>query len=145
MIINKDKLNKSSKVNNANNNPNKFNKFKRSNNPNKVNKFKNVWCYFKGIRFQSKLEREFYIWISKFASEFGYRFQFQVPYQLSERRRYVADFVFTKGEKIIVVDVKSPATITEIFKLKRDIMRIKHNIKVEVVFKIDDLIKLLRE
>ena len=107
------------------------------------NKFNNTRCTFNGIKFQSKLEREFYIWAYKHASSFGYKFRFQVPYKISDKRKYIADFVFTKNNKNIVVDVKSPATITEIFKLKRDIMLIKHDIKVEIVFTINDLIKLL--
>ena len=109
-----------------------------------IQKYKNQRCSFNNIKFQSRLERDFYIWANNHANSFGYEFKFQVPYKISDKRKYIADFVFTKDNKDIVVDVKSPATITEIFKLKRDIMFIKHGIKVEIVFTINDLIKLLK-
>lgn len=108
------------------------------------NKYNNVRCSYNGVKFQSMLERDFYIWISKHAEKYGFTFEFQVPYQITSKSKYFADFVLTSKDKVIVIDVKSKATITQVFKLKKDIMFAKHNIDVKIVFTINDLIKLLR-
>ncbi|MFZ2490014.1 MAG: DUF1064 domain-containing protein [Thermoanaerobaculia bacterium] len=46
---------------------------------------------------------------------------------------YVADFVYYRGEERIVEDVKSPATRTPVYELKRRLMVAVHGIEIREV------------
>ncbi len=111
----------------------------------KIPKFRNIRCEWKGIKFQSKLERDFYVWIENNNGFYGFTYKFQESFKLIGTRKYVADFVlFFKTGKKLVIDVKSMATVTQIFKFKQEIMKLLHDIDVHVVYNIDDLIKLIK-
>lgn len=46
---------------------------------------------------------------------------------------YVADFRYTASRLVVVEDVKSPATITPVYRLKRALMRAVYNIEIQEV------------
>lgn len=68
----------------------------------------------------------------------------QVPFELVPRQmegkkvaeravNYVADFVYTENGQTVVEDVKSPATRTAEYVIKRKLMRYIHGIKIKEV------------
>ena len=46
---------------------------------------------------------------------------------------YIADFVYTENGKTVVEDVKSPATRTDVYKLKKKLMLYKFGIEIREV------------
>ena len=61
----------------------------------------------------------------------------QVPYVLIEKSKYgraikyIADFVYEMDGKTIVEDVKSPATRTQVYKLKKRMMAERYGIVIQ--------------
>lgn len=46
---------------------------------------------------------------------------------------YIADFMYTEGGKTVVEDAKSPATKTQVYRLKKKIFEYKYGIEVREV------------
>ena len=71
--------------------------------------------------------------------------QLQVPFELipaqkDEKGRvierackYIADFVYRENGDLVVEDAKSPATRTDVYKVKRKLMLSKFNIRIREV------------
>ena len=63
----------------------------------------------------------------------------QVKYVLVEKKgkeretSYIADFVYKKGNEVVVEDVKSKATKTPLYRLKKKLMLERYNIKIKEV------------
>lgn len=68
----------------------------------------------------------------------------QVPFELIPAQKedgkvveravkYIADFVYTQNGKTVVEDAKSPATRTEVYKIKKKLMLFKHKIIIKEV------------
>lgn len=63
-----------------------------------------------------------------------------IPAQYDERDRiierpttYIADFVYTENGKKVVEDAKSPATKTDVYKIKKKLMLQKYGIRIREV------------
>ena len=98
-----------------------------------------------GKRFDS--QKEFSRWWELCAMEKAgliSELRLQVPFELIPAIRengktiqrathYIADFVYQENGKTVVEDVKSPATRTEVYKLKRKLMRYVHGIDIQEV------------
>lgn len=109
----------------------------------KVNKFNNIRCIYNGIKFDSILERDTYIWMSKYLPLKAIDFSLQVPFDLGVCK-YKADFVLKSGEKELVLDMKSKPTVTQIFKLKKSLMRVKLNKDVKVAYSVQEVASLVQ-
>lgn len=114
--------------------------------PEKRSKFRNEKCEWRGIKFDSHKERDRFI-ILYFQERDGQitdlnrqvRFQL-LPTQKDENGKkienpcfYVADFTYRKDGKLVVEDVKSKATKTQVYRLKKKLMLWFHGIRVEEV------------
>lgn len=109
-------------------------------------KFNNIKCEFDGYKFDSKAEREYYKVLRDMLIK-GEIFDLknQVTFQLNSLGgkplcKYIADFTYnelTKDGQIrfVVVDVKSKATITSLYKLKRKAMLNQYNIAIKEIIK----------
>lgn len=111
----------------------------------KQNKYHNKKVEYDGIVFDSQKERAWYIKF-KLMEQTGeiHSFKRQVPFCLIETFKrndktyrttsYVADFVYRdKEDKLHVVDVKSKATKTQVYQLKKKLMAWKYGIEIEEV------------
>jgi len=104
-------------------------------------KFKSIRCEADGIKFSSKLERNYYLKLME-AKKDGSLIMFmrQCPFHLEGGIRYVVDFVeFWKtnepGEaEIKFTDVKG--IITDIYKLKKKLVESEYPILINEVFKV---------
>lgn len=60
----------------------------------------------------------------------------QVPFVIIPKSKYgreikyIADFVYTENGKTVVEDVKSPATITPLYKLKKRLVQERYGIRI---------------
>ena len=111
----------------------------------KQNKYHNKKCVYKGIKFDSKKEMAYYIKLELLEkSGMIHDLQRQVEFDLIEtfrlndktyrKTKYMADFTYyDKDNKYHVVDVKSPATKTKVYQLKKKLMAYKYNIVIEEV------------
>lgn len=111
----------------------------------KQNKYKNQKVEYDGIKFDSKKERAWYLKYKLMEKAGEIRdLQRQVPFTLIETFRlndktyrktiYKADFTYYDKEgKYHVIDVKSPATRTQVYKLKKKLMAWKYGIEIEEV------------
>lgn len=60
--------------------------------------------------------------------------QFELPVNGQRFRTYIADFTYYEKGKLVVEDVKSPATAKETgYRMKKDLMRIIHGITIREV------------
>lgn len=111
----------------------------------KQNKYKNKKVIYDGMKFDSVKEKSWYIKF-KLMEQAGeiHNLQRQVPFCLIEvfkleektyrATKYVADFVYRdKEDKLHVIDVKSPATKTQVYQLKKKLMAYKYGIEIEEV------------
>lgn len=98
-------------------------------------KYRNVPTVVDGIKFASKREAARYgeLKLLVAADQISW-LQCQVPYPIdvggNRICRYVADFVYCENGAIVVEDVKSPASITPVYKLKRKLMKALYNIEI---------------
>lgn len=110
-------------------------------------KYNNHKVTIDGRKFDSKAEAERFLFLKK-QEEDGHienlccqdRFQITDGYtdksgKKHRARVYIADFTYIKDGEFIVEDVKSRATITEVYKLKKDIMHNKYGIEITEVLK----------
>lgn len=101
---------------------------------NKYNAHKTV---VDGIKFDSKHEAEVYLFLKDRENKGEIsNLQLQVPFELipkiGKQRscKYIADFVYYEGYKTVVADAKSKSTRTEVYKVKKKLMRWIHNIEI---------------
>ena len=111
----------------------------------KQSKYKNKKVEYDEIKFDSQKEKAWYIKF-KLMEQAGeiHDLKLQVPFCLIETFKrndktyrttsYVADFVYRdKEDKLHVVDVKSKATKTQVYQLKKKLMAWKYGIEIEEV------------
>lgn len=109
----------------------------------KMNKYKNI----KNSNFHSKKEerrfKELQL-LQKAGEIYGLKSQYKfelIPKQVDENGKcleracnYIADFVYySKDNQLIVEDVKSIATKTKDYIIKRKLMLLKHKIKIQEI------------
>lgn len=105
-----------------------------------MNKYRNCKTTIDNITFDSKAEARRYGEL-KLLERVGKisDLQMQKRYEIigkSECGRalyYVADFVYLEDDKTVVEDVKSPTTLTAVYKLKRRMMIEKYGIKIKEI------------
>ncbi len=85
----------------------------------KGSKFNNKKVVFEGIKFDSILESNCYKVLKKQCALKSLELFLQVPYQITPKRKYIADFVVRCANtgKILIIDAKG--IITDIFKMKK--------------------------
>ena len=93
----------------------------------KAPKYRNQPTIIDGVRFASKKEAERYKILSLLESQGrinNLRLQPRIPLMVNGVKigHYVADFEYKMNDKIVVEDVKSPATKTPVYKLKKKIL-----------------------
>lgn len=108
-------------------------------------KYHNVKCEYKGIKFDSKKERDYYIILENYEKrglitdlKRQVKFELQPSYKIGNETirsiSYYADFTYKKDDKLVVVDVKSPATRKDkVYILKKKLFMYKYKIKLEEV------------
>lgn len=108
-------------------------------------KYHNIKCEHKGIKFDSKKERDYYIILENYEkrgliSELKrqVKFELQPSFKINNETirsiSYYADFTYIKDNKLVVVDVKSPATRKDkVYILKKKLFMYKYKIKIEEV------------
>ncbi len=90
-------------------------------------KYRNQPTIIDGVRFASKKEAERYKILSLLESQGrikNLRLQPRIPLMVNGVKigHYVADFEYKMNDKIVVEDVKSSATKTPVYKLKKKIL-----------------------
>ena len=111
----------------------------------KQSKYKNKKVVYDGIKFDSIKEQRVYT-MYKLMEQAGEikELQRQVEYLLIEpfilnrkkyrKTSYIADFVYKdKEDKLHVIDVKSEATKTQVYLLKKKLMAWKYGIEIEEI------------
>lgn len=111
----------------------------------KQSKYKNKKAEYDGIVFDSQKEKAWYIKF-KLMEQAGeiHSLKRQVPFCLIEtfklgdktyrKTSYIADFVYLdKYGNLHVIDVKSKATKTQVYQLKKKLMAWKYGIEIEEV------------
>jgi len=109
-------------------------------------KYRNKKCSWKGIEFDSIKERDRFIILHDREvrgeiTDLNRQVRFQLlPVQKDEKGKvieracfYVADFTYRENGIFIAEDVKSPATKTQVYKLKKKLMLWFHGIKIQEV------------
>lgn len=106
----------------------------------KQSKYRNVPTEVDGIRFDSKAEAEHYakLRLMQLSGEI-YDLQLQPSFRLEVNGllicRYVADFSYRDQYGLNVEDVKSPATITPIYRVKKKLMQALYGIEIYEVMR----------
>ena len=104
----------------------------------KRSKYGNKKCTYKGIKFDSLIERDRYIFL-KDAEDNGVieDLKCQVPFELHVNNKlvckYISDFTYYKrmNSEFVVEDVKG--VVTAVFRLKKKLMLAVHGIDVRIV------------
>ena len=112
----------------------------------KENKYKNKKCEYKGMKFDSIKERNWYINLENMQKlgriselqrqvEFVLIETFKLEDKTYRKTKYIADFTYKdKNGKYHVVDVKSEATRKDkVYQLKKKLMAWKYGIEIEEV------------
>jgi hypothetical protein len=102
------------------------------------NKYHNIKCEFNGIPFDSQAERDYYIYLYSLEQSGEIEnLQCQVTFGLLESFKdnqgnheraihYIADFTYMIGDVCHVVDVKSEATRTATYQIKKKLFKHKY-------------------
>lgn len=109
----------------------------------KKNKYKNIKVEYDGITFDSKKERDHYIYLKnlEMAGEIKdlrtqIRFELQPKYKINKKRvqaiSYIADFIYLKNGNYIVEDTKGYRT--QIYKIKKKMFEYKYKIEITEVW-----------
>ena len=106
-----------------------------------TSKYKNQKVILNGIKFDSKKEARRYYEL-KLLERAGIikELKLQVPYVLIEKSKhgreikYLADFTYIEKGKLIVEDVKSSATKTALYKLKKRLLAERYDIEIKEVW-----------
>lgn len=105
-------------------------------------KFKNKKVEIDGHKFDSKAESRRYLELKTLAQTHKIEdLRLQVPFELIPSQyqngrciersvKFIADFTYLENGQLVVEDVKSLATITPVFVLKRKLMLYIHGIRV---------------
>jgi hypothetical protein len=105
-------------------------------------KFKNKKTEIDGHKFDSKAESRRYLELKTLAQTHKIQdLRLQVPFELIPSQyingkcversvKFVADFTYKENGVLVVEDVKSPATITQSYIIKRKLMLHVHGIRV---------------
>lgn len=113
---------------------------------NDTGKFKNKKTEIDGHKFDSKAESRRYLELKTLAQTHKIEdLRLQVPFELIPSQyqdgkcversiKFIADFTYQENGILVVEDVKSPATITPAFVLKRKLMLYIHGIRVKECF-----------
>lgn len=122
-----------------------YNKLLNNSITTKQNKYKNKKVQYDEMTFDSKKEYSYYLKykLMEQAREI-HDLKMQVPFTLIETFKlqdktyrktvYKADFTFVDKEgKYHVIDVKSPATRTQVYQLKKKLMAWKYGIEIEEI------------
>lgn len=99
-----------------------------------MNKYHNKKCFYKGMTFDSKKERDYYVILEMMLKnnqitdlKTQVKFELQPSFKFKGKTirsiNYIADFTYVKDEKLIIVDTKGYRT--EVYKLKKKIMQFK--------------------
>ncbi len=108
-------------------------------------KYRNKKTVVDGTTFDSKAEAARYVELKKQAEANEiHDLMLQVPFELapsvkfSGKRatpslRYFADFVYSRDGNVVVEDVKSPATMTQAFRIKKHLMLSVLGIEIKVI------------
>lgn len=106
----------------------------------KKSKYGNQKVEHDGIVFDSKKERDRYCELKILEKAKAITdLKRQVKYVLVEKNgkeretSYIADFVYKKGNEVVVEDVKSKVTKTPLYRLKKKLMLERYNIKIKEV------------
>lgn len=112
-----------------------------------MNKYRNIRCEYKGIKFDSKKERDYYLFLIQLKKEGKITdLQLQVRFTVADeiefskgivfpKITYVADFTYIIDGEMVVIDVKGwkSGTSYDVFKLKRHLMFARYGIVVQEV------------
>lgn len=119
---------------------------KKTSTQNDSGKFKNKKTEIDGFKFDSKAESRRYLELKNLAQTHKIEdLRLQVPFELIPSQyqdgkciersvKFVADFTYKENGILVVEDVKSPATITPAFVIKRKLMLHMHGIRVKECF-----------
>lgn len=113
-----------------------------------MSKYKNIKCEFRGIKFDSIKERNYYLILLDYQKRGLIKdLKRQVSYELIptykingktiRKTTYKADFTYisVKDNKLHVVDIKSPITAKEkAYRIKKKLFEYKYGIEIEEVF-----------
>lgn len=108
--------------------------------PNKKLKYRNIKTELDGIKFDSKKEAQRWceLKILERAGEIS-NLQRQVPYILIDKSKYgqqikyIADFTYLEKGNLVVEDVKSPASKTPLYELKKRLIAERYGIQIKEV------------
>lgn len=108
----------------------------RKPNNGRTRKYGNERVEVDGIKFDSKKEAARYVAL-RMLEHHGFirNLRLQVPYKLTERRKYIADFVYEELGGFFLLDwvevvEDCKGYRTEVYKLKRDLMKEKYGIVI---------------
>lgn len=113
--------------------------------PKQKNKYRNVKVEWGNIKFDSKKERDYYLYLLDRQSKGEIKnLQRQVKYTLipkfqigniKERETsYIADFVYEESNEEIIVDVKSPVTRKDkVYRLKKKLFEYQYKKEIKEV------------
>ncbi len=99
-----------------------------------MNKYHNKKCFYKGMTFDSKKERDYYVILEMMLKnkqitdlKTQVKFELQPSFKFNGKTirsiNYIADFTYIKDGKLIIVDTKGYRT--EVYKLKKKMMQYK--------------------
>lgn len=99
-----------------------------------MNKYHNKKCFYKGMTFDSKKERDYYVILEMMLKnkqitdlKTQVKFELQPSFKFKGKTirsiNYIADFTYVKDGKLIIVDTKGYRT--EVYKLKKKMMQYK--------------------
>jgi len=109
-------------------------------------KFKNKKTEIDGHKFDSKAESRRYLELKTLAETHKIEdLRLQVPFELVPSQyengkcierscKFVADFTYLENGALVVEDVKSPATITPSYIIKRKLLLYTHGIRIRECF-----------
>lgn len=115
---------------------------KKKSQSNDSGKFKNKKTEIDGHKFDSKAESRRYLELKNLAQTHKIQdLRLQVPFELIPSQyldgkcversvKFVADFTYKENGSLVVEDVKSPATITPVYIVKRKMLLYKHGIRI---------------
>ncbi|MGL5722643.1 MAG: hypothetical protein ACRCY4_09615 [Brevinema sp.] len=87
---------------------------------------------YNNIRFDSLLEKNFYIFIQPHVDAV----EVHVPiFFLKSSQNYTVDFILTKGDRKYYVDTKAPWTNTKMFRFKKKLLEDTLKIHIDIVYK----------
>lgn len=98
-----------------------------------MNKYRNIKTVVDGIKFSSKREAKYYVYLKAMQNNGRVAFKMQVPFVLSPGIKYIADFVeiWAHNGETVVTDCKGFKTA--VYRLKKKLMLNNLGIKINEV------------